>query len=71
MPAKAPIPVSVVIPAYNVERHIGRAIESVLGQSRRADELIVVDDGSSDQTANVVKGYGSAVRYIHRLIDRL
>ena len=58
--------VSVVIPAYNVGRHIGRAIESVLGQSRRADELIVVDDGSSDQTAEVVKGYGSAVRYIHQ-----
>ncbi|MCH9021987.1 MAG: glycosyltransferase family 2 protein [Planctomycetes bacterium] len=58
--------VSVVIPAYNVARHIGRAIESVLGQSLRADELIVVDDGSSDQTAEVVKGYGSAVRYIHQ-----
>lgn len=58
--------VSVVIPAYNVEQHIGRAIDSVLGQSRRADELIVVDDGSSDQTAQVVKGYGSGVRYIHQ-----
>ena len=49
--------ISVVIPAYNAEQHIGRAIESVLGQTLRAKELIVVDDGSSDHTSEVVKGY--------------
>ena len=58
--------VSVVIPAYNVDRYIGRAIESVLGQSLAADEIIVVDDGSSDQTGEVVKGYGSKVRYLRQ-----
>jgi len=58
--------VSVVIPAYNAGAYIGRAIDSVLGQSHRADEIIVVDDGSRDQTADVVKGYGSKVRYIRQ-----
>jgi len=58
--------VSVVIPAYNVGDYIGRAIDSVLVQSHRADEIIVVDDGSGDKTAEVVKGYGSKVRYIRQ-----
>ena len=42
--------VSVVVPAYNHERYIAKAIESVVGQSYRNLELIVVDDGSSDGT---------------------
>ena len=58
--------VSVVIPAYNAGKYIGRAIESVLAQSRAADEIIVVDDGSNDDTAEVVGGYGSKVRLIRQ-----
>ncbi len=50
--------ISVVIPAYNHERFVGEAIESVLNQSFSDLELIVVDDGSTDRTAEVVKGYG-------------
>lgn len=58
--------VSVVIPAFNAGRHVGRAIESVLGQTLSADEVIVVDDGSSDDTAEVVGRYGSKVRLIRQ-----
>ena len=45
--------VSVIIPAYNVDRFIGRAIESLQNQTFRDFELIVVDDGSTDRTGQV------------------
>lgn len=49
--------VSVVIPAYNHERFIGAAIESVLNQSVEDLELVIVDDGSTDGTAEVINSY--------------
>ncbi len=49
--------VSVIIPAYNHERFIGAAIESVLGQSYGDFELIIIDDGSTDRTGAVIQGY--------------
>lgn len=58
--------ISVVIPAYNVGKYIARTIDSVLTQSRVADEIIVVDDGSTDDTAGQVKKYDSQVRYIYQ-----
>lgn len=60
------ITVSVVIPAYNSGAYISRAIESVLGQSRPADEVIVVDDGSEDDTGEVVVKFGNKVKYIRQ-----
>ena len=59
--------VSVVIPAYNHERFIGAAIESVLGQSFDDIELIVIDDGSTDRTAAVIQGYkDSRLSYLYQ-----
>ncbi len=49
--------VSVIIPAYNHERFIGPAVDSVLGQSHGDLELIIIDDGSTDKTAEVIRGY--------------
>lgn len=54
--------VSVIMPAYNAERTIAEAIESVLKQSYRPIEVLVGDDGSADSTVEVVKGFGPPVR---------
>jgi glycosyltransferase involved in cell wall biosynthesis len=58
--------ISVVIPVYNRERTIGRAIESALQQSRPPAEILVVDDGSTDGSAEAIAAYGSHVRYVHQ-----
>lgn len=59
-------PVSVVISTYNRDRYVGLAIESVLSQTFPGIELIVVDDGSTDSTQEVVSRFGSRVRYAYQ-----
>ncbi|MHC4075399.1 MAG: glycosyltransferase family 2 protein [Planctomycetota bacterium] len=58
--------ISVIIPAYDAGLFINRTIDSILVQTLPADEIIVVDDGSIDNTAEVAKSYGSKVRYIYQ-----
>jgi len=58
--------VSVVIPAYNSEKFVARAVNSVLSQTRRADEIIVVDDGSTDSTAAEVSKFGPKIRFVQQ-----
>ena len=63
--------VSVIIPAYNREQTIGRAIRSVLNQTFQDFEIIVVDDGSTDGAKAVVDGFGDPrIRYLHHERNR-
>jgi glycosyltransferase involved in cell wall biosynthesis len=57
---------SVVIPTYQREPLIGRAIESALAQTHPPDEIIVVDDGSTDETEAVVNTFGRLVHYVRQ-----
>lgn len=58
--------VSVIIPAFNRERYLAQTIESVLVQAYRPIEIIVVDDGSADGTAEVTRSFSNAVRYFYQ-----
>jgi glycosyltransferase involved in cell wall biosynthesis len=58
--------VGVVIPAWNAERWLGEALESVFEQSARPVDIVVVDDGSSDSTATIAESFGSPVRVVRQ-----
>ncbi|UCC23545.1 MAG: glycosyltransferase, partial [Planctomycetota bacterium] len=59
--------VSVIMPAYNAAEHIAEAIESVLIQNYRNFELIIVDDGSTDNTRDIVAGFkDEKIKYFHK-----
>ena len=56
--------ISVIIPAYNEEKYLSRAIESALHQSIRPTEILVINDGSTDNTSDVAESYGGIVKHI-------
>ncbi|MES2214568.1 MAG: glycosyltransferase [Pseudomonadota bacterium] len=62
--------ISIILPTYNGAQYISRAIASVIAQSYQQWELIVVDDGSSDDTANIVQGFLSDQRIIYSKNER-
>ena len=58
--------VSVIIPNYNHARFVGDAIQSVLDQTYKNYEIIVVDDGSTDNSREVISQFGDKVQCIHQ-----
>ena len=66
--------ISIILPVYNGERYIADAIESALAQTYENFELIIVDDGSTDETLSIVKKYASQderIKIIHQTNQKL
>ena len=66
--------ISVVVPVYNAEKYLSDCVESILGQSYAAWELILVDDGSTDDSGAICDSYEKRevrVRVIHRRMAEL
>lgn len=68
MPKNRPeTPVSIVIPSFNAAETLPPTLRSVIAELGPSDEVVVVDDGSTDDTASVVSDFGdSRIRYIHQ-----
>ncbi|WCT72533.1 glycosyltransferase family 2 protein [Sphingomonas naphthae] len=60
------LPVTVLVPTFNRAIYLTEALESLLGQRPPPAQVIVIDDGSEDETAGIVRGFGDAVTYIHQ-----
>ena len=61
------IKVSILVPAYNVEAHLDECLQSLLSQTLKEIEMVVVDDGSTDQTATIAERYAATDPRIHVL----
>ena len=66
LPTQNPNSIAVIIPAYNATRFVGETLKSVLGQTLPPNEVLVVDDGSTDNTANVAESFGPPIRVFRR-----
>ena len=58
--------VSVVVPVHNGEQYLAEALDSIASQTRQVTEVIVVDDGSEDRSAEIAASFGSLVRVVRQ-----
>jgi len=58
--------VSVIIPTFNCARYLGRAIDTALGQTYKDYEILVIDDGSTDETSELIGQYDGKIRYFYQ-----
>jgi glycosyltransferase involved in cell wall biosynthesis len=58
--------ISAIVPTYNCASYLADALDSILGQTRRVDEIIVVNDGSTDATAEVLRPYRRHIIYLEQ-----
>lgn len=62
--------ISTIIPVYNAEKYIARCLDSILGQGIEEQEIICVDDGSSDNSLNILRDYERTYENIHVLTQQ-
>lgn len=58
--------VSIIVPVFNGEKYLCEAIESILAQTYQTIEIIIVDDGSTDNSSGVAKSFAPKVRYVYQ-----
>jgi glycosyltransferase involved in cell wall biosynthesis len=58
--------ITCIVPAYNVERYISEAIDSILAQTYQPLRIVVADDGSTDRTGEIAAGYGERITYLRQ-----
>ena len=58
--------VSIIVPVYNVAQYLRQFIDSILSQTYKDIELICVDDGSTDESVEILKSYGDRIMIVHQ-----
>jgi glycosyltransferase involved in cell wall biosynthesis len=64
--------ISIIVPVYNVEKYISRCVESLIGQSYKNIEIILVDDGSTDESGMICEQYANKdnrIKVIHKKME--
>lgn len=62
-----PVRVTALVPTYNRAQYLRECLDSLLKQSRKPDQIVVIDDGSTDETESIVSRYGDQVQYIKKI----
>ena len=71
MPSNKDILVSIVVPVYNAKDYLEACLDSVINQSYKNLEIILIDDGSSDSSSDILDSYASVderIKVIHNTI---